>query len=342
MKTNKIVNLILVQLVFAAAAFADALPKKAPVPKENPMAPVKVALGKQLYFDPRLSKDNSVSCNSCHNVMGSGTDNLRFSKGVGGKEGGRNSPTVWNAAFMSVQFWDGRAATLEEQAKGPLVNPVEMAMESLDAVVEKVKGIAEYKGQFEKVFGKDNPITIDHLAQAIAAYERTLITPNSPYDRFKSGNKDAMSPSAQRGMKLVQTVGCLTCHNGPNFAGPKMPIGQGNYKKFPTLPGTDFEKKYDLAKDLGRYEVTKKDEDKNMWRVPTWRNVALTAPYFHNGSVEKLDEAVRVMAKTQLNKDLQDNEVSDIVNFLNSLTGVHPEAPKTAKQAKPHNTGQGS
>jgi cytochrome c peroxidase len=332
MRTNKTVNLVLIQLFLVqAVSWADALPKKAPVPKDNPMTPAKITLGKQLYFDPRLSKDNSVSCNSCHNVMGSGTDNLRFSKGVGGKEGGRNSPTVWNAAFMSVQFWDGRAATLEEQAKGPLINPVEMAMENHDAVVAKLKEIPEYKSQFEKVFGKSHPITIDHLAQAIAAYERTLITPNSPYDRFMSGNKDALSPSAQRGMKLTQSVGCVTCHNGPNFAGPKMPVGQGNYKKFPTLLGTDYEMKYELATDLGRYNVTKKDEDKNMWRVPTWRNVALTAPYFHNGSVQKLDEAVRVMAKTQLNRDLKNEEVTDIVSFLESLTGVPLESSKTAK-----------
>ena len=333
MKKNTKIFLQTTALILSTSVFADILPKKAPVPQDNPMSPAKIKLGKQLYFDSRLSKDNTVSCNSCHNVAGSGTDNLRFSKGVGGKEGGRNAPTVWNAAFMSVQFWDGRAATLEDQAKGPLINPVEMAMENHDAVVAKVKNIVGYRQQFEKVFGKDNPVTIDHLAQAIAAYERTLLTHNSSYDKFMSGNKDAMSPAAQRGMKLVQTVGCATCHNGPNFAGPKMAVGQGNYRKFPQLPGTEYEKKYNLTSDLGRYEVTRKEEDKNMWRVPTWRNVALTAPYFHNGSVEKLDEAVRVMAKTQLNRDLKEEEVKDIVSFLESLTGARPDqkAPELPK-----------
>lgn len=301
------------------------LPKSPPVPKENPMTPAKIQLGKQLYFDPRLSKDGTVSCNSCHNVMSGGTDNRRVSIGVGGKAGGRNSPTVWNSAYHSAQFWDGRAPSLEEQAKGPLTNPIEMAMPNHDAVMARVKAIPGYVEQFKKVFNKDKePLTIDNLAKAIAAYERTLVTPNSPFDQYLAGNKKAISAKAQQGYKLVVETGCVSCHMGVNFAGPNLPAGTGFYQKFPVHADSEYVNKYQLSADPGRAENTKKDEDRGMWRVPTWRNVALTAPYFHNGSVATLDEAVRVMASTQLNKKLKDEEVGAIVAFLETLTGPLP------------------
>lgn len=307
-------------------AFAlEVLPEKVKVPKDNPMTPAKISLGKQLYFDPRLSASGTVSCNSCHNVMLGGEDNRPNSVGVEGKTGNRSAPTVWNAAFQSVQFWDGRAATLEEQAKGPLINMVEMGMADHPAVVNRVKFIPGYVEQFKKVFGGTDPVTIDNIAKAIAAYERTLVTPNSPHDRFMRGNKKAMSAAAQRGMQKFQTVGCVGCHSGPNFSGPSLPLGQGFYMKFPTFPGSQYDEKYNLTEDLGRYEVTKKESDKNMFRVPTLRNIALTAPYFHNGAVQTLDEAVRVMAKTQLGKELSEQDVSDIVEFLKSLTGEFPK-----------------
>lgn len=319
----------------AATAFAfsaatvqalEPLPDQPPIPKDNPMTDEKVELGKQLFFDPRLSVDGTVSCNSCHNVMSSGTDNRAVSVGVGGKKGGRSSPTVWNSAFLTVQFWDGRAATLEDQAKGPVLNPVEMGMHSADVAVERIAAIPGYKVQFEKVFGGENPVTYDNIAKAIATYERTLITPNSAYDRYAKGDEKALSDDAKRGLALVKDLGCTGCHTGANFAGPtSLPIGEGFYQKFPVYPGSEYEKEYNLVEDTGRHEVTKQEEDKNVWRVPTWRNVALTAPYFHNGSVATLDEAVRVMAKTQLNKTLSDNEVNDIVAFLNSLTGEFPK-----------------
>lgn len=308
-----------------AIAF-EALPKKAPVPKDNPITKSKISLGKQLFFDPRLSKDGTVSCNSCHNVMSSGTDNRPVSVGVDAQKGGRSAPTVWNAAFLSTQFWDGRAKTLEDQAKGPILNPIEMGMSSPDEVVARVKGIPGYSKQFKKVFGGKDPVTYDNIAKAIATFERTLITPNSAFDRYMRGNKKALSKNAREGMKLVKDVGCTSCHSGPNFSGPKnLKIGQGFFQKFPTFPGSKYDKKYDLIADTGLYTVTKKNSDKNMWRVPTWRNVAVTAPYFHNGSVKTLDEAVRVMAKTQLNKNLSDKEVKQIVAFLNSLTGKFPK-----------------
>lgn len=312
-------------LLLASVAQADPLPKKVPVPKDNPQTPAKIELGKQLYFDPRLSKTGTVSCNSCHAVEGGGTDNRAFSTGVEGKLGGRSSPTVWNSALMSVLFWDGRAKSLEEQAKGPLINPVEMGMPDHDAVMKRVAAIPGYVEQFGKVFPGATPMTIDNLAKAIASFERTLVTPNSPYDKYMAGNKKALTAGAVRGLKTIEEVGCTTCHFGPNFAGPELEAGMGFYQKLPQHPGSDYERKYDLTKDLGRFEVTKDENDKNMWRVPTWRNVALTAPYFHNGSVKTLDEAVRVMAKMQLNVTLTDAQAADIVEFLKSLTGERPK-----------------
>jgi cytochrome c peroxidase len=308
-----------------AQAQFKALPDKVPVPADNPMSPAKIELGKMLFFDPRLSMDGTVSCNSCHNVMFHGGDGRPVGVGIHGQRGGRGSPTVWNSAFHTVQFWDGRAASLEDQALGPLVNSVEMGMTSHDLVIERIRQIPGYVQAFKKVFPKDNEPTILNGAKAIAAYERTLITPNSPFDKYMKGNKKAMNAQEIRGMKLVDEIGCTSCHNGVIFAGDGFAMGEGNYKPFPQVPGSKYDKMYDLTSDLGRYEVTKKEEDKHHWRVPTWRNVAITAPYFHNGKVKTLDEAVRVMAKTQLDMDLNDSQVSDIVAFLNALTGEFPK-----------------
>jgi cytochrome c peroxidase len=320
---------------FSAYAEFKALPTEAPVPTDNPQSPSKIELGKMLYFDPRLSVDGTVSCNSCHNVMLDGGDGRPVGVGVRGQRGGRGSPTVWNSAFHTVQFWDGRAASLEEQALGPLTNPIEMGMPSHDAVMERINKIPGYVQAFKKAFPKDVSPTIQNLGKAIAAYERTLITPNSPFDKYVKGNKKAMTVQQIRGMKLVQEIGCTSCHTGVNFAGEGFKMGEGHYQPFPQIPGSKYDRQYDLTSDKGRYEVTKKDEDKNHWRVPTWRNVAITAPYFHNGKVKTLDEAVRVMAKTQLDMDLKDDQVDDIVSFLNALTGEFPkqtipQLPKTS------------
>ncbi len=315
----------MVALTAGAAHAFEPLPKEVPVPADNPMSAAKVELGKQLYFDPRLSIDGTVSCNSCHNVMGSGTDNRATSVGVDGQRGGRSAPTVWNAAFLTAQFWDGRAATLEDQAKGPPLNPIEMGMPSEEAVEERLKAIPGYVEQFEAVFGGKDAVSYDNMAKAIAAFERTLITRNSPFDRYLAGEKDALSEQAKRGMKLFEKVGCGSCHSGPNFAGPtSLPMGEGFYQKFPIV-ASKYDAQYDLKADKGRYEVTKDKADINVWRVPTLRNVAVTAPYFHNGAVKTLDEAVRVMAKSQLDVELSDAEVRDMVAFLESLTGEFPE-----------------
>jgi len=307
-------------LVSAPVLALDAIPDSVPTPIDNPMSRAKVELGKQLFFDPRLSIDGTVSCNSCHNVMANGTDSRPTSVGVDGQRGGRNAPTVWNAAFLSTQFWDGRAATLEDQAKGPPLNPIEMGMPNAQAVVDRLESIPGYKTQFDAIFGA---VSYDNMAKAIASYERTLITINSPFDRHMKGDKTAMSDKAIKGMKRFDTIGCSGCHNGVNFAGPALATGTGFFQKFPIF-NNPLIAKYDLAKDKGRYEVTKDNADINTWRVSPLRNIATTAPYFHNGAVNSLDEAVRIMATSQLDKKLSNSDVSEIVAFLESLTGEFP------------------
>jgi cytochrome c peroxidase len=337
----KNINILVYFLIVINAGFAfseplvdgpiNHFPTQVTLPADNAMTPEKIELGRKLFFETRLSKNNKLSCNSCHNVMKSGDDGLSRSPGHEKKLGGRNSPTVFNAAFNSVQFWDGRAPSLEEQAKGPIINPLEMGMANHDVVVELITKVPSYKNEFEKVFGP-GPITINNLVKAIASYERTLVTPNSPYDKFINGDKSALNESAQRGWKLVQSIGCVACHSGPMFNGPPMPLGTGFYQKFPLIPGSEYEKKYRLLEDEGRFVATKDVGDKHMFRVPTWRNVARTSPYFHNGAVDTLEEAVRVMAKTQLGKTLPAGQVKDIVAFLTSLNG---EIPKQSMPSLP-------
>lgn len=303
----------------------QALPDKAPEPASNPTTPAKVELGKMLYHDPRLSSSGTVACASCHNVMSGGEDNRGGSVGVQGQVGGRSAPTVWNSAFNSVQFWDGRAPSLEAQAKGPVTNPIEMGMKSWDDVVVRLKAIPGYVEAFGAAFEGADPVTADNAAKAIAAYERTLITPNSAYDKFAKGDASALSEQQQRGLKAFAEVGCNSCHSGPAFNGPQLPEGTGFYQKFPMFDNGALEAQYGFTKDLGRAQETKNDADKHMFRVPTLRNIALTAPYFHNGKVKTLPDAVKIMGKTQLNKDLSQEQVEDIVAFLNALTGEFPK-----------------
>lgn len=281
----------------------------------------KEELGYHLYFEKRFSADNSISCNSCHNIVNraNGAEASSVSTGINGQKGGRNSPTVWNAKFLSVQFWDGRAKNLAEQAAGPITNPIEMGMKDHKAAIAKIANIKGYQDLFQKAYPKQkDPMTIGNAVEAIAAFEKTLVSLNSAYDR------KTMSPLAQQGYKEFQSVGCVACHSGAYFAGPKLPEGTGFYMKFPTFPDKALEKKYGFSKDEGRFEVTQKSSDKHMFRVPSLRNVATTAPYFHNGSVADLPTAVRVMGKTQLNKDLSDKQVKALVAFLESLTGEKP------------------
>jgi len=307
----------------AQATEWKALPKIAPAPADNPTTAAKVELGKMLFMDPRFSSTGTISCNSCHNVMEGGDDSRSVSMGVHGKTGGRNAPTVWNSAFHSVQFWDGRAALLEDQAKGPVSNPIEMGMKDVETAMQRVKKIPGYKPVFEKAFGKDS-MTVDNAAKAVAAFERTLITPNSPYDKYVKGNTRAMSKQQISGMNKFAAIGCTSCHSGAAFNGPQQKPGEGFYAMFPTFDNK-YVSKYKLDADKGREEVTGKASDRGMFRVPTLRNITDTAPYFHNGSVNDLGEAVRVMAKSQLNRTLPKQDVNDIVAFLGALTGEYPE-----------------
>jgi cytochrome c peroxidase len=310
------------------ALTADAwqpLPDTAPAPADNPTTPARVELGKMLYFDPRLSSTGTVSCFSCHNVMEGGDDHRPTSIGVHGQVGGRNAPTVYNAAFLSTQFWDGRAASLEDQSKGPPANSIEMGMPSLDAVIERIREIPGYRVYFEAAFGAGDVVTMDNAAKAIAAYERTLITPGNEYDRYARGDERALNDEQVRGLETFSAVGCTSCHQGPNFGGPSLPTGTGFFMRFPTYPESPYVARYDLASDSGRANVTKSVGDQHLWRVPGLRNLEYTAPYFHNGKVQTIEEAVRVMASTQLNKELTDAEVADITAFLKVLSGPFPK-----------------
>lgn len=308
-----------------AAQDWQALPSQPPIPDDNRMSPEKVELGKMLYFDPRMSSTGTVSCNSCHNLAEGGDDSRPTSFGVHGQLGGRSAPTVWNAAFLSAQFWDGRAPTLEEQAKGPPANPIEMGMQSTDAAAEQIRRIPGYRAYFDRAFGKDSEISTDTIAKAIAAFERTLITPDAPFDRFVEGDDGALTEQQQDGMRKFAATGCTACHSGANFAGPDLPTGTGFFQKFPTFADSAYVERYDFMADAGRFEATGDASDRHLWRVPTLRNIEHTAPYFHNGSVTSLEEAVRVMASTQLDRDLEAQDVADIVAFLESLTGEFPE-----------------
>jgi cytochrome c peroxidase len=309
----------------AMAVEWQALPAKAPEPADNPGTPAKVELGKMLYHDVRLSANGVLSCNSCHNVMSGGEDNRGGSIGVRNQVGGRSSPTVWNAAFGSVQFWDGRAPSLEAQAKGPVTNPIEMGMKNWDEVVARLKAIPGYPQAFAAAFEGSDAVTADNAAKAIAAYERTLITPNSAYDKYVQGDKAALTEQQVRGMNAFAEAGCVSCHSGAAFNGPQLPEGTGFFQKFPVYDNGYLEAQYNFTADVGRFEVTKNEGDKHLFKVPTLRNIALTAPYFHNGKVRTLDDAVKIMAKLQLNKDLTPEQAGDIVAFLNALTGEFPK-----------------
>jgi len=303
----------------------EPLPAKVPEPADNPSTPEKIELGKQLFFDPRLSIDGSVSCNSCHDVQGNGTDSRATAVGVGGQLGTRSAPTVWNAAFLSAQMWDGSLPSLEEQAKGPILNPIEMAMPHAEAAVERIASIPGYVEQFQQVFGGDQAVSYNNIAKAIAAYERTLITPNSRFDLYLMG-KGLLTRQEKAGMETFVELGCIRCHRGPAMAGPRMPDGRAFLAWFPAF-SSDYDKKYKLKEDLGIYNNTRDELARvsgvvrGKWRVPSLRNVAVTAPYFHNGSVKTLNQAVRVMARAQLNRELSDYEAEIIEAFLKTLTG---------------------
>lgn len=283
---------------------------------ENLITSEKVKLGKKLYFEKRLSKDNTQSCNTCHDLNSYGVDNKSFSEGNNGGLGGRNSPTTLNAALHIAQFWDGREPDVEAQAGGPILNPDEMEMANEQVVVERLSKIDEYKSLFAEAFpGEDPSITYDNLKKAIGAFERKLITP-SKFDDYIAGNDDALNEKEKTGLQTFINSGCLACHSG-NLLGGNM------YQKF-GLFGNYWEYTKSQKIDEGKFEVTKNESDKYIFKVPSLRNVEKTAPYFHDGSVQDLDEAIRIIAKVQVNKDLTEKETNEIVDFLMTLNGEVP------------------
>lgn len=283
---------------------------------ENPITPEKVLLGQTLYFEKRMSKEGTISCNSCHNLDTYGVDNQPTSLGDGGERGGRNSPTVLNAAFHFTQFWDGRAKDVEEQAGGPILNPIEMSMPDQEFVIKRLQGIKGYQELFAKAFpGEKDPINYGNIQKSIAAFERELITP-SRFDEYLKGNETALTNAEKQGLQTFINTGCTACHNGAV-------LGGNMYQKFGLMGNYwDFTKSAKI--DNGRFLVTKNDADKYMFKVPSLRNIEKTHPFFHDGSVTSLDETVKIIAKLQLNKDLTPQEVQEIVTFLKTLTGTVP------------------
>jgi cytochrome c peroxidase len=285
---------------------------------DNALTAQKVNLGKVLYFDVRLSKKQTQDCNTCHNLSTFGVDNKPKSPGDEGKDGDRNSPTVLNAALHIAQFWDGRAKDVEEQAGGPILNPKEMNIPSEAFLVKRLKGIDLYKQLFKAAFpGDKDPITYANLRKAIAAFERTLITP-SKFDEYLKGSSGALTLDEKMGLKTFMDVGCITCHTGAT-------LGGNMFQKFGVFANYwDFTKSKDV--DEGKAKLSKNEADKFIFKVPSLRNVAMTQPYFHDGSVVKLEDAVKIIAKVNLNRDLTDPEINSIVTFLKTLTGKVPES----------------
>ncbi len=294
------------ELRSAAVSAVGPIPDKMPGAEKD--TPEMRKLGERLFLEKRLSQNNSQSCNSCHPVDNKrgGVDNEPTSPGAFGKRGGRNSPTVLNAGFQVAQFWDGRAEDLEAQAKGPILNPIEMAMPSPAEVISRLKAAPEYKELFAKAFPTEKePINYDHVARAIAAFERTLVT-HDRFDDWQKGADRALATQELRGLNLFLNTGCTTCHNGPL-------LGGNQYQKLGLV------NPYETG-DSGRFEVTKDESDKQKFKVPMLRNVALTGPYFHDGTQKTLENAAKKMAWHQLGKELADNECADIAAFLRSLT----------------------
>ncbi len=327
------------------------------IPPDNPVTPEKVALGRRLYYDKRLSRDGTQSCASCHDPEKGFSDGKKIAEGIGGKKGARNSPTVLNAVFNEFQFWDGRAATLEEQAKGPMINPVEMGMESHDVVVAAVRGVPEYEQAFRKTFGREP--TIDDIAAAIATFERTAVSGDSAFDRFQAGDKSALSESAQRGWALWNgKARCNTCHPfgnaTPNFSDNKFHnIGvaaknrdfAGLARKAATVSNPNELAFSPDFTELGRFVVTKQPKDIGAFKTPGLRDVALTAPYLHDGSEATLLDVVIFYDKGGepnpyldggiVPLKLTDQEKRDLVAFMESLTGQGAGASTRAELQDP-------
>jgi cytochrome c peroxidase len=300
------------------------------VSEKNPITEAKVQLGRMLFYEPRLSRNQEISCNTCHDLKTFGVDAEPVSTGHKGLKGNRNAPTVYNAAGHFVQFWDGRAPDVEEQAKGPVMNPVEMAMPGEKVAIAVLKSMPEYLALFRKAFpGEADPVTFDNMAKAIGAFERKLVTPGR-WDKFLKGDRTVLTPAEQAGLNKFLETGCQGCHQGAY-------LGGSMYQKL------GLAKPWRSFKDLGRFEVTKKDGDKLFFKVPSLRNIANTKPYFHDGSVPDLEQAVALMAEHENGKKLSPQDIESIVTWLKALTGEipadyirKPELPKsTDKTPRP-------
>jgi len=281
-----------------------------PLPRQVLLPANKVALGETLFHDPILSKDNTISCSSCHLLTLGGADGKDRSVGINGTIGMVNAPTVFNSSYNFAQFWDGRADTLAQQVSGPVHNPAEMAS-SWPQVMVKMQDNALYIEKFQSIYA--DGITTDNIIDAIVHYERSLITPDSAFDNYLRGEQNALNERELRGYELFKEYGCISCHQGIN-------IGGNMFQQFGVVKNY-FKNKVVKPADLGRFNVTNRDEDRHVFKVPSLRNIALTAPYFHNGSVKTLPDAIKIMGEYQLGQQLSDTDVSDIAAFLNTLTG---------------------
>lgn len=284
-----------------------------PIPLEMKLDQRKVALGKRLFNDTQLSHDNTISCASCHDLARGGADGLPRSIGIGGAEGGINAPTVFNSGFNFRQFWDGRAATLEDQIDGPVQHPKEMGA-SWPEVIARLEKDGGYRDDFAALYGAG--IQRETVKDAIATFERSLITPNAKFDRFLRGEKNSLDSEEFAGYQLFKALGCISCHQGMN-------VGGNMYEKLGLVEDYFAQRGNVQEVDLGRYNLTGKEEHRYEFRVPSLRNVALTAPYLHDASAGTLEQAVAIMGKYQLGVELQPLEISYIVKFLNTLTGEY-------------------
>ncbi len=319
-------SLLFVFLILTASAYAeDDLMKRAqtifkPIPTSppaldgNPITPEKIKLGTMLYFDPRLSASTLISCNTCHNLGLGGDDDQETSIGHGWQKGPRNAPTVLNSVFNIAQFWDGRAPTLKDQAKGPVQASVEMN-NTPDRVIKTLKSMSGYVTLFQQVFPEEkDPVTFDNMAKAIEAFEATLITPDSPFDKYLRGNRKALAQKELEGLRLFMQKGCSGCHGGINMGG-------AGYFPFGVVERPEEKV---IAGDMGRFKVTGTKSDEYVFKAPSLRNIVLTPPYFHSGKIWDLKQAVAIMGSSQLGISLNDSEIGKIAVFLNTTTGVQP------------------
>ncbi|MEY4642757.1 MAG: hypothetical protein RLZZ227_2751 [Pseudomonadota bacterium] len=315
MKKHLLFSLVMMgQGLAGTVVYADSSEPIQPIEMPTDLDAGKVELGKKLFFDPRLSKSGWISCNSCHNLSMGGADNLVSSIGHGWAEGPINSPTVLNSSYNIAQFWDGRAKDLVEQAGGPIANPGEMAS-SHDLAVEVLNTIPGYVEQFAQVYGNEGPVRIDMVTAALAEFERMLVTPDSRFDQWLNGDDDALTEQEKEGYELFKITGCIGCHNGPS-------VGGGAFQKMGSF------NRYETTNPaVGRQGVTGDRVDRMRFKVPNLRNVELTYPYFHDGQVRTLEDAVNTMVWVQLNRRFSEEGTAKIVAFLRTLTGKQPEFP---------------